>query len=125
MTNVRTKKKKPKTYFSEFSALSFAFAMPFQLSIHIFLNYLSGLGIVPSHFILLIVSHLVTARDALDFNGTCVNLCACADREYIFSDDITVKAVGNSRTVVKATYAVSNIEFNMVKAPINPCAYGF
>lgn len=34
--NVRTKKKKPKTHFTEFSAFTFAFAMPFQLSFHVF-----------------------------------------------------------------------------------------
>lgn len=39
MTNVRIKKKKPKTHFTEFSALSFAFSMPIQLNFHIFQNY--------------------------------------------------------------------------------------
>ena len=39
LTNVQIKKKKPKTHFTEFSALSFAFTMPIQLNFHIFQNY--------------------------------------------------------------------------------------
>ena len=39
MTNIRIKKKKPKTHFTEFSALTFAFAMPIQLNFNIFQNY--------------------------------------------------------------------------------------